>query len=422
MASVVAIVLGGGAGTRLFPLTHVRSKPAVPFAGKYRIIDVPVSNCLNSDINRIFILTQFNSASLNHHVSGTYRFSLFSKGFVDILAAEQTPFGQRWFQGTADAVRQTLHHLHEHSFDLALILSGDQLYQMDFEHLLAHHQETGANVTVATTPVTAEDATGFGIMRTETDGRIIEFVEKPPEDQLGPLRADTGEQMQAEGREYLASMGIYVFNREALFGLLSEHSELVDFGRDIIPLSIAQRPVYSYSFDGYWTDIGTIKSFYSANLELTDPLPRLDLYDADRPIYTHPRMLPPAKLQHCNIDGSLVTPGCVLEGCDVRRSVIGVRTVIGEGAKLDECVIMGAAAHEGPAARKRNEQISLPNIGIGAGSQLERCIVDRNARIGKGVIIKPNPDRPDEDGEDFHVRDGIVVIPKDAVIPDGAEI
>ncbi|MEM7246160.1 MAG: glucose-1-phosphate adenylyltransferase [Acidobacteriota bacterium] len=422
MPSVMAIVLGGGAGTRLFPLTHVRSKPAVPFAGKYRIIDVPVSNCLNSGYNRIFILTQFNSASLNQHVSSTYRFSLFSRGFVDILAAEQTPFGQRWFQGTADAVRQTLHHLHEHSFDVALILSGDQLYQMDIAHLVQSHVDSDAEVTVATTPVTAEEATGFGIMKTDARGQITEFVEKPPADQLGPLRVETAPEMMAEGREYLASMGIYVFDREALFGLLSEHSEMVDFGKDIIPLAISERPVFSHAYSGYWTDIGTIKSFFAANLELTDPLPRLDLYDAENPIYTHPRMLPPAKLQRCSIDGSVVTPGCILEGCEVRRSVIGVRTVIGEGANLDECVIMGAAAHESSAARKRNEQVGLPDIGIGAGSRLKQVIVDRNARIGRDVVIEGNPDRPDEDGEDFHVRDGIIVIPKDAVIPDGAVV
>ena len=422
MKSVLALVLGGGAGTRLFPLTAMRSKPAVPFGSKYRIVDVPISNCVNSGINRIFILTQFNSASLNHHVTNTYRFSIFSKGFVNILAAEQTPSATEWYQGTADAIRKSLHHVREYDFKQALILSGDQLYQMDLEKLLEHHQSTGASITVATTPVTAADASGFGVMHTDASQRIVRFVEKPKPEALAGLESAVSPELSSQGRVYLASMGIYVFERDVLFDLLEGHPELMDFGRDVIPHSLTRMPVYSYPFDGYWTDIGTVASFFDANLALTDPLPQLDLYDAQRPIYTHARMLPPSKTRNAVVDGSILGQGCVLEDCEVRRSVIGVRAVVGSGSRLKECVVMGADHYESIADRERNVAMSRPQVGIGEDCKLERVIVDKNARIGRGVVMRGWPGRPDSDGGSWHVRDGIVVVPKDAIVPDGTEV
>jgi len=420
--NVLALVLGGGAGTRLFPLTAQRSKPAVPFGAKYRIVDVPLSNCINSGINRIFILTQFNSASLNQHVTNAYRFSIFSKGFVNILAAEQTPEGQEWFRGTADAVRKVLSHVESYSFRQCLILSGDQLYQMDLERFLQHHVASGAAISVATTPVTARDASGFGIMHTNEAGHIVKFVEKPPPERLAGLESDVGPAREAEGRRYLASMGIYVFERETLFSLLREQPQLVDFGRDVIPYALGKLPVVSFPHDGYWTDIGTVDSFFEANLALTDPLPQMDLYDADRPIYTHARQLPPSKTRDCHVNGSILGMGCVLESCTVARSVIGVRALVGSGARLSECVVLGADFYESLEDRARNVELGRPHVGIGEGARLERCIVDKNARIGRGAVLRGWPGRPDADGDGWHVRDGIVVVPKNATIPDGAEV
>ena len=423
MKSVLALVLGGGAGTRLFPLTSVRSKPAVPFGSKYRIIDVPISNCLNSAVNRIFILTQYNSASLNHHITATYRFSVFSKGFVNILAAEQTPGAKDWYEGTADAVRKSLHHVEGYAFRQALILSGDQLYQMNLEDLLERHQATGASITVATTPVTSKDATGFGILHADATQRITSFVEKPKPDRLVGLESPVSSELTSQGRVYLASMGIYVFEREILFGLLRDHPELIDFGRDVIPYSVPRLPVYSYPFDGYWTDIGTIDSFFEANLALTDAQPRLDLYDANRPVYTHARMLPPSKTRRSVVvDGSILGQGCVIDDAEVRRCVIGVRAMVGAGAKLNECVVMGADWYESDDDRRRNVESGRPHVGIGEGSRLERVIVDKNARIGRGVAMRGWEGRPDADGPGWHVRDGIVCVPKDAVIADGTEV
>jgi glucose-1-phosphate adenylyltransferase len=419
MRKVLAVILGGGVGTRLFPLTHVRSKPAVPFGAKYRIIDVPVSNCLNSGLNRIFILTQYNSASLNRHVSDTYRFSLFSTGFVSILAAEQTPSSANWYQGTADAVRQCLGHIEAYRWNEVLILSGDQLYQMDLVDLLASHRHSGAEVTVATTPVTAADATGFGIMKTDESQRIVEFVEKPPAEALGPLESDTGAAARREGRLYLGSMGIYVFNRRTLFSLLTSKPDLVDFGRNVIPRAIEDLPVRSYRYDGYWTDIGTIASFFEANLALTDTLPKLNLYDADRPIYTHARMLPPTKTRGSRLDGVLLGQGAILEGCDVQRSTVGVRAIVSEGARLRECVVMGADFFETAEERLRNRNDGRPDVGIGPGCVLERVIVDKNARIGRDVVIVNERRHQTYDSASFYVRDGIVIVPKDATVPDG---
>jgi glucose-1-phosphate adenylyltransferase len=422
MRNVLAVILGGGAGTRLFPLTHMRSKPAVPFAGKYRIIDVPVSNCLNAGVNRIFILTQFNSASLNHHITDTYRFSQFTRGFVNVLAAEQTPVSPLWFQGTADAVRRSLHHLEGHRFTEALVLSGDQLYQMDFSWLVAAHRRAGADVTVAATPVTARDATAFGIMRTDATGRIVSFAEKPAPEQLAGLESDTGDAPRAQGRVFLASMGIYVFDRQTLFRLLVEHPDLVDFGRHVIPLAIDRLRAHAYRFDGYWTDIGTIASFFEANLALCEPLPRLNLYDADNPVYTHARMLPPTKTQRCYLDHALLGQGAVLEGCTVERSIVGVRGIVAEGVHLKECVVMGADHFETAAERARNLAAGKPDVGVGAGSRLSRVIVDKGARIGRGCVVTGEPGRPDEDGAAWFVRDGIVIVPKDGVVPDNTVI
>jgi len=422
MRNVITVALGGGAGTRLYPLTQLRSKPAVPFGGKYRIIDVPLSNCLNSGLNRIYLLTQYNSASLNQHVGATYRFSQFSRGFVNVLAAEQTPGNERWFQGTADAVRQVMGHLESHGFERVLIISGDQLYQMDFQHLLAAHDASGAAITVATTPVRAEEAPGFGIMQTGAGGRIERFVEKPPGDRLEGLESDAGDAMRREGRVYLASMGIYVFEREVLFDLLRSHADLVDFGRDVIPFSISRHPVYSYSFTGYWTDIGTIASFYDANLAMTRRNPPLVLTDAERPVFTHARNLPPSELWDAHLDHCAVSAGVVLDGCRARNSVIGVRSVVGPGADLDACVVMGADFLESESARTSASARGRPPLGIGAGTRLSRAIIDKNARIGRDCVIEGRPDRPDSEGEHHVVRDGIVVIRKNATVPDGTRI
>ena len=422
MKSVLAVVLGGGAGTRLFPLTEKRSKPAVPFGGKYRIIDVPLSNCLNSNINRIFILTQYNSASLNHHVTETYRFSIFSRGFVNILAAEQTLDDKEWFQGTADAVRQTLHHLEAYQFRHILILSGDQLYQMNLNDLVHAHRSAEADITVATTPVRAHDAPSFGIMQTDARGRIVRFVEKPPADRLAGLESETGAEMTGAGRNYLASMGMYVFERAALFSLLTSNPQLIDFGRDVIPFALDRHRVHAYAYDGYWTDIGTVASFFDANLELTDVLPRFNLYDAERPIYTHARMLPPTKLSGCRIESSVLGQGGVLEGCDVERSVIGVRAIIGRGSRLRDCVVMGADYYQMPDERERDESHGRPPVGIGRNVHLERVIVDKNARIGHDVSLRSTPDRRDEDGDGWYARDGVIVIPKDGIIAPGTRV
>ncbi len=400
----------------------MRSKPAVPLGGKYRLIDVPISNCLNSGINRIFVLTQYNSASLNRHINHTYRFSLFSRGFVDILAAEQTPRSSHWFQGTADAVRQNLHHFEDYPFRYALILSGDQLYQLDFRLFVAYHQQKGGDITIATTPVRAEEAPSLGIMQTDTEQRIRRFVEKPAPDQLPGLESDTGPSLRARGRVYLASMGIYLFNREVLFELLLQHPELVDFGREVIPLAIERLSVYSYLFEGYWTDVGTIASFYEANLALTETLPAFNLYDAERPLYTHARMLPPTKLHGSRVHRSIIAEGCILENCDIEHAVIGIRSVIGSGTVIRDAIVMGADYYETVEERERNRQLERPNVGIGRNAHIERAIIDKNARIGDGVVIRNEAGLQKHDAEFYYIRDGIVIIPKNAVVPPGTVI
>ncbi|MEX2456264.1 MAG: glucose-1-phosphate adenylyltransferase [Balneolaceae bacterium] len=420
--STVAIILGGGRGTRLHPLTGHRSKPAVPVAGKYRLVDIPISNCLNSGIRKIYVLTQFNSASLNRHIKNTYNFDAFSRGFVDILAAEQTPKSQNWFQGTADAVRQSIHHMAKHDYEHVLILSGDQLYQMDLRDVLENHKKSKANVTVATIPVNAEDATGFGIMKTDKEGVIESFVEKPSADELQKWSSDTGEEMKSKGKNYLASMGIYVFNKKDLIRLFNENPDATDFGKEIIPKAIDEgTKVCSYAFNGYWTDIGTIKSFFEANLELTDTVPQFNLYDNEQQIFTRARLLPASKLSGTNLERVIISEGCLIEASRIEKSVIGIRSRIGRGTTIDTSVIMGNDYFTTDEDFKKQTS-ERPLMGIGQRCYLSRTIVDKNARIGNDVKIVGGSHLEDGKYENYYVVDGIVIIPKNGVIPDGTNI
>ncbi len=422
-SNVISIILGGGRGTRLHPLTGHRSKPAVPVAGKYRLVDIPISNCLNSDIRKIFVLTQFNSASLNRHIKETYNFDLFSRGFVDILAAEQTPKSQNWFQGTADAVRQSIHHLANHEYEYVMILSGDQLYQMDFRKILKHHKESEADLTVATIPVIGEDATGFGIMKTDKDGMVESFVEKPSSDELSKWKSDTPDDWKRQGKEYLASMGIYIFNKDVMIRLFNENPDAIDFGKEIIPKAIKEGTrVSSYAYDGYWTDIGTIKSFFEANLALTETLPSFNLYDNERQIYTHARLLPSSKLSGTNLERVIVSEGCIIEASRIERSVIGIRSRIGKGTSIEQSIIMGndyfATRHDFDSQNSAGR----PLMGIGRRCYLSNTIVDKNVRIGDDVKIVGGSHLEDGKYDQYYVVDGIVIIPKGEVIPDGFKL
>ncbi|MFU8811548.1 MAG: glucose-1-phosphate adenylyltransferase [Balneolaceae bacterium] len=421
-SSTLAIILGGGRGTRLHPLTSQRSKPAVPVAGKYRLVDIPISNCLNSDIRKIFVLTQFNSASLNRHIKNTYNFDVFSHGFVDILAAEQTPDSQNWFQGTADAVRQSIHHMANHDYEHVLILSGDQLYQMDFRKILDHHKKHKANLTVATIPVTAEDATGFGIMKTDKSGEITSFVEKPDMDELPKWTSETEPHLKEQGREYLASMGIYVFNRDDLLRLFSENPKATDFGKEIIPKAIEEGTrVTSFAFDGYWTDIGTISSFFEANLSLAETMPQFNLYDNENPIYTRARLLPASKLTGTSLERVIISEGCIIEASRIERSVIGIRSRIGKGTTIETSIVMGNdyfATQEDFSSQSAD----FPLMGIGQRCFLSHAIVDKNTRIGNDVKIEGGSHLEDGDYDKYFVRDGIVIIPKGEVLPDGFRV
>ncbi len=420
--STIAIILGGGRGTRLQPLTSHRSKPAVPIAGKYRLVDIPISNCLNSWIRKIFVLTQFNSASLNRHIKNTYTFDLFSHGFVDILAAEQTPKSTNWFQGTADAVRQSLHHLANYEYEHVLILSGDQLYQMDYRKLLAVHEEEGADVTVATIPVGPDEATGFGIMKTNEDGDIESFVEKPDSDELSKWASETSDKMKKQGRVYLASMGIYVFNKDNLIRLFDENPEATDFGKEIIPKAIEEgSKVCSYSFDGYWTDIGTIGSFFEANLELAETVPDFNLYDNDQIIYTRARYLPASKLTGTNLERVLIAEGCIIEASRIERSVIGIRSRIGKGTTIESSIVMGND-HFSTSDDIQHKADDRPLMGIGERCYLSRTIIDKNVRIGDDVKIVGGTHLEDGTYDKYSVVDGIVIIEKGTVIPDGYSI
>jgi glucose-1-phosphate adenylyltransferase len=418
----IAIILGGGRGTRLDPLTRHRSKPAVPIAGKYRLVDIPISNCLNSYIRKIFVLTQFNSASLNRHIKNTYNFDLFSHSFVDILAAEQTPNSTNWFQGTADAVRQSLHHLANYEYEHVLILSGDQLYQMDYRHILKLHKDEGADITVATIPVNADDATGFGIMKTDADGSIESFVEKPSTDELSKWSSETSAEMQAQGRNYLASMGIYVFSKKTLLRLFEENPDATDFGKEIIPKAIEDdSKVSSYSFTGYWEDIGTIGSFFESNLDLCETVPNFNLYDNDQVIYTRARYLPASKLTGTNLERTLVAEGCIIEASRIERSVIGIRSRIGRGTTVESSIVMGndQFATRGDFDNQNSDQ---PLMGIGRRCFISRAIIDKNVRIGDDVKINGGDHLEDGEYEKHSVVDGIVIIQKGEVIPDGYSI
>ena len=416
----VAIILGGGAGSRLYPLTANRSKPAVPIAGKYRLVDIPISNCINSNLNRIFVLTQFNSASLNQHIKNTYHFSAFSSGFVDILAAEQTPDNPGWFQGTADAVRQSLRHLAKMDFEYVLILSGDQLYQMDFSEMIEAHKNSGAALTIATIPVTEREAPEFGILKSNQAQVITSFVEKPKKEILSEWVSDTGTQMQSQGRNYLASMGIYVFNKEILYEFLNQvHPNATDFGKEIIPDSIFNYKVLSYQHEGYWTDIGNIYSFFEANISLTDEVPQFNLFDSAQTVYTRSRMLPPAKISGTQIQNAIVAEGSIIHAASITKSVIGIRSRIGKDTVIKNSYIMGCDYYETINQINQKTEKGQPVLGIGDRCVIEDAIVDKNCSIGNDVQIKGGPHLEKIDHPLYTVKDGIVVIKKGAVIPNG---
>lgn len=418
-SKVISVILGGGQGTRLHPLTATRSKPAVPIAGKYRLVDIPISNCLHSGINRMFVLTQFNSASLNKHIKNTYHFNVFSDSFVDILAAEQTPLHTTWFQGTADAVRRCLVHIDPFEFEYILILSGDQLYQMDFADMINNHAQKQADITVATIPVSAKDASSFGIMKTDDNDSITAFIEKPKQG-LEDWASDVSEEMKAQGRIYQASMGIYIFNRSVLYDILNNNTE-TDFGKEIIPNAIGNRKVISYQYDGYWTDIGTIPSFFEANIELTDDIPKFNLFDK-KSIYSRPRMLPPSKISGTTLEKTVVSDGCIIQASRIERCVIGIRTRIGKGTTIACSYIMGSDYYETLEQINQAADNGKPVMGIGERCYIRNAILDKNCRVGNDVRINGGSHLQDGDYETHTVRDGIVVIKKSAIIPDGTVI
>ncbi|MFY0712177.1 glucose-1-phosphate adenylyltransferase [Seonamhaeicola sp. NFXS20] len=411
---VLAIILGGGQGSRLYPLTEKRSKPAVPIAGKYRLVDIPISNCLNVDIKRIYVLTQFNSAGLNKHIKNTYHFSFFSSAFVDVLAAEQTPDNKTWFQGTADAVRQSMHHFLGNDFEYALILSGDQLYQMDYDKMIQAHEESGAEISIATIPVNAKDATGFGILKANQEHIITSFVEKPDASLLPEWTSEVSDDMKAQGRNYLASMGIYIFNRDLLVKLM-KNEETMDFGKEIIPQAIDSHKTLSYQYEGYWTDIGTVESFFEANLGLTDDIPKFDLYDKHKRIYTHARMLPTTKIADTILDRTVISEGCIISASKIEKSVIGIRSRIGKESTVINTYMMGNDYYETLEEMENNKIEVL--MGVGERCFIKNCIIDKNCRIGDDVKINGGPHLEDTETDTYCIKDGIVVLKKDAVIP-----
>lgn len=429
MKRVLAIILGGGAGTRLYPLTKVRAKPAVPIAGKHRLIDIPVSNCINSDIFRIYVLTQFNSASLNQHIARSYNFSPFRDGFVEILAAQQTPENTNWFQGTADAVRQYLWLFKELDFDEYLILSGDHLYRMDYRDFVLRHREAEADISLSVLPVEEQRASDFGLMKTNESGRIVDFSEKPKGDALKQMQVDTSNlglsPEDAKRKPYLASMGIYLFNRGLLDKLLKECPEHTDFGKEVIPAAARDWKVQAYAFDDYWEDIGTIEAFYQANLALTkQPNPAFSFYDEAAPIYTRARYLPPTKQLDCHVTDSMISEGCVLKKCRIHNSVIGIRSRIETDCDISDSLLMGADYYQPSFERRGNCDRNTVPLGIGANSKIHGAIVDKNARIGCNVQIL-NKDRVEEsnrENEGFYIRSGIVTVLRDAMIPDNTVI
>lgn len=418
---VLAIILGGGQGTRLSPLTESRSKPAVSIAGKYRLVDIPITNCIHSDIKRMFVLTQFNSASLNSHIKNTYIFSSFSQAFVDVLAAEQTPDNKTWFQGTADAVRQSMHHFLNHDFEYALILSGDQLYQMDFNEMISAHIEKGADISIATLPVNAKDATSFGILKTDDESFISSFTEKPSTDKLPGWESEVSDEMKNEGREYLASMGIYIFNRQLLVELLSDPSR-IDFGKEIIPQSINTHKVLAYQYEGYWTDIGTIASFFEANIELANDIPKFDLFDNERNILTRPRVLPPSKISGTCLDKSMIAEGCLIQAKEIEQSVIGIRSRIGKNTVIKNTYMIGSDRYQDLEELETDSKENRPFIGVGENCNISNAIIDKDCRIGNNVIVNGGSHLKDTEDDRFVIKDGIVVFRKGTIIPDNFKI
>ncbi len=418
---VLSIILGGGRGTRLEPLTSHRSKPAVPIAGKYRLVDIPISNCINNDLKRIFVLTQFNSASLNSHVKNTYQFSGFSESFVDILAAEQTPNNQTWFQGTSDAVKQCQHHFNRKDWEYALILSGDQLYQMDLMEMVQRHVDSGAEITVATQPVSSKEAPEFGILKTDENSFIKTFTEKPPLEELPGWESEVSEESKAEGKEYLASMGIYIFNRKVLDEVLS--NDAVDFGKEIIPDAITGgRKVFGYQYEGYWEDIGTIKSFYEANLALTDDIPKFNLFDKENNILTRARILPPCKLQDTRVNKAMISEGTIIAADTIEHSIIGVRSRIGNGTIIKDSYIMGADQYQSLSEIEACIKSGKPYIGIGENCNVSGAIVEKNCRIGNNVTIKGGDHLSNTETDTYVVKDGVIVIKNSAIIAPNTSI
>ncbi|MFN2493627.1 MAG: glucose-1-phosphate adenylyltransferase [Pyrinomonadaceae bacterium] len=423
--NLLAVILGGGAGTRLFPLTQQRSKPAVPLGGKYRLVDIAISNCINSDVFKMFVLTQYNSASLNRHIAQTYRFSQFSAGFVEILAAEQTPESPQWFQGTADAVRQVLPHIGDWGIDTLLILSGDHLYRMDYRKFIERHFESDADVTVSVTPCDESAASDFGLLKTDPSGRIVEFKEKPKGEELQSMRVNTSNlglnELKPNGRPFLASMGIYVFKYGRLEKLLTDDLTGHDFGREIIPNAIQTGNVQAFLFDGYWEDIGTISAFYRANLDLTSKIPKFNLFDAEAPVFTRARYLPPSKIEESEIQDSILSDGCIVGGAAITNSLIGLRSRISKGVRIESSFMMGADYYQTIEEMRDDLLANMPRVGVGEGTIIRRAIIDKNARIGSGVrlINESNTVEADGPGNSYFIRDGIIIVPKNAVIKDG---
>ncbi len=424
-SNVLSVIMGGGQGTRLFPLTRDRSKPAVPLAGKYRLVDIPISNCINSGLKRIYLLTQFNSASLHRHISQSYKFDHFSGGFVEILAAEQTFTDMTWYQGTADAVRKNLLHFLNHDFDYLLILSGDQLYRMDFRRIIAQHSESGADITIATIPVSRDQAQRMGLMKIDETSRITRFVEKPKEAAvLDAMRLEPAlfAQLGIEnGREYfLASMGIYLFNRDVVLKLLE--NTLTDFGKHIIPAAIETRAVHAFVFQGYWEDVGTIRSYFEASLDLVAELPRFNFFDMSAPIFTRPRFLPASKINGAEINHAVISDGCIINRCKINDSIIGVRSTINEACELNRTILLGCDYYESDASIRQHEARGVPRIGVGRNTRIDNAIIDKNARIGENCRISPAGKPEKADHEQYYIRDGIIIIPKNAAITHGTVI
>src|SRR6516164_1288064 len=421
-SKTLAIIMGGGAGTRLFPLTQKRAKPAVPLGGKYRLVDIPISNCLNSGLRQVYVLTQFNSESLHRHIAASFKFDSFTRSFVEILAAQQTPEGSRWYQGTADAVRQNLHYFLDGPFEHYVILSGDQLYRMDYGDLLQAHLQSGADITLGTTPVDRQAASGFGILQSDAKRRIFRFEEKPKDPKLlaelhipPDLLKELGQPADAE--LYQGSMGIYVFNRQVLIDALANDYD--DFGKHIIPTSLQKYKVFAYIFQGYWEDIGTVRAFFEANLALTDPVPAFDFFDHINPIYTQQRLLPASKVSGTQVQRAIITDGCVISDAHIDRAVIGIRSVIGSGTTIRNSILMGADFYRAEAWEPKP---GTPPLCIGRHCRIEGAIIDKNACIGDGVVITSEGKSENADGENYYIRDGVVVVPKGAVIPAGTSI